>query len=249
MSGKYIETSTELCLKLKQMKLSGMAEAIERQSGNPNIDLVSFEERIADIINSEWDMRYTKKFNRYLRKAQLRYPEADFDETIYDTARSLDTETIERLIDCHWIDEGRNLLITGNAGTGKTYLANALCICALKKFKTVRYGKSNTIIYELEKADLENRHLEYVSYLAKTDLLILDDFGLMDLDPDKCRNLFEIIDAREARRSTVVISQLPVKAWYDLFKDNTYADSCMDRLVHKAYRLEFHGKNMRNPNL
>ncbi len=190
-----------------------------------------------------------KKFKRYLKKAQLRYPDADFDDTIYDADRSLDTESIERLIDCQWIDEGRNLLITGNAGTGKTYLTNALCICALKQFKTVRYAKSNTIIYELEKADLENKHLEYVSYLSKTDLLVLDDFGLMDLDPDKCRNLFEIIDAREARKSTVVISQLPVKSWYALFKDNTYADSCMDRLVHKAYRLEFHGKNMRNPSL
>ena len=101
----------------------------------------------------------------------------------------------------------------------------------------------------LQKADLENEHLDFLRKLAKTDLLVLDDFGLMDLDPDKCRNLFELIDTREARKSTIVVSQLPVKAWYDLFKDNTYADSCMDRLVHKAYRLEFHGKNMRNPTL
>ncbi len=249
MSRNNTETYTELCLKLRQMKLSGMAEAIEKQEENPNSDLMTFQERLTDIINCEWDLRYTKKFLRFLKKSQLRYPEADFDETIYDTDRSLDTETINKLIDCNWVDEGRNLLITGNAGTGKTYLANALCICALRQFKTVRYGKSNTIIYELEKATLENRYLEYIGYLSKTDLLVLDDFGLMDLDPDKCRNLFEVIDAREARRSTVVISQLPVSTWYDLFKDNTYADSCMDRLIHKAYRLEFHGKNMRNPNL
>lgn len=249
MRETYVETTEELCLKLRQMKLSGMAEELEKQISNPNIDLITFQERIVRVVNAEWDLRYSKKLKRYMKKAQLRYPEADLDQTLYDPERLLDTDTIERLIDCHWIEEGRNLLITGNAGTGKSYVSNALCICALKQFKTVRYAKTSTMIYELEKADLENEHLDYLSRLSRTDLLVLDDFGLMDLDPDKCRNLFELIDAREARKSTIVISQLPVNAWYDLFKDNTYADSCMDRLVHKAYRLEFHGKNMRNPAL
>ena len=81
------------------------------------------------------------------------------------------------------------------------------------------------------------------------DLLVLDDFGLMPLDPNMCRNLLELIDSREGRKSTIVISQLPVKDWFGIFKDNTYADACLDRLVSKAYRLEFNGKNMRNPNL
>ena len=76
----------------------------------------------------------------------------------------------------------------------------------------------------------------------------MDDFGLMELDFEKCRYLFELIDAREGRKSIIVVSQLPVNSWYSLFKDNTYADACLDRLVFKAYRLEFNGKNMRNPN-
>ena len=140
-------------------------------------------------------------------------------------------------------------MITGNAGTGKSYLACALAINALKQFKSVRYAKTSAMIYELESAVLKNEYLDYIGKLSKLDLLILDDFGMMDLNPDMCRNLFELIDAREGRRSIIVISQLPISSWYTLFKDNTYADSCMDRLVHKAYRLEFHGKNMRNPQL
>ena len=91
--------------------------------------------------------------------------------------------------------------------------------------------------------------LDYISRLSKLDLLILDDYGTMDFIPDMFRNLFELIDAREGRRSIIVISQFPISSWYTLFKDNTYADSCMDRLVHIAFRLEFHGKNMRNPQL
>lgn len=83
--------------------------------------------------------------------------------------------------------------------------------------------------------------------MARLDLLVIDDFGLMDLDLDKCRDFFEVIDSRDSQKSTIIVSQLPVKSWYDLFADNTYADACLDRMVHKAFRLELNGKNMRNP--
>lgn len=246
---RILESTEELCMKLRHMKLSGMADELERQNNDPNHDLVSFDERLNGIINAEWNLRYNKKLNRFIKKATLRYPEADLDDAIYDPARQLDTDTIERLSKCSWIEEGRNLLVTGASGSDKSYIANALCICALRQFKTVCYSKTSTLIYELEKADLEKTHLEYISKLVKLDLVVLDDFGLMDLDPDKCRNLFELIDAREGRKSIIVISQLPVSSWYELFKDNTYADACLDRLVNRAFRLQFNGKNMRNPSL
>lgn len=83
--------------------------------------------------------------------------------------------------------------------------------------------------------------------IANLELLIIDDFGLMELDLDKCRDLFEVVDCRDSRKSTMIVSQLPVRAWYVMFADNTYADACLDRLIHKAYRLELNGKNMRNP--
>ena len=113
-----------------------------------------------------------------------------------------------------------------------------MCICALRQFKTVRYSKTSTLIYELEKADLEKTHLEYISKLAKLDLVVLDDFGLMDLDPDKCRNLFELIDAREGRKSIIVISQLltQMPVWTDWSTEhsdyNLMARICGTRLFN-----------------
>ena len=88
-----------------------------------------------------------------------------------------------------------------------------------------------------------------IDELSKIDLLIIDDFGLMELDLNKCRNLFEVIDSREGRKSIIVVSQFPVSAWYSMFSNSTYADACLDRLVHNSYRVEFNGRNMRNPNL
>ena len=101
---------------------------------------------------------------------------------------------------------------------------------------------------ELERARLKSEYLDYVNHLAGLELLIIDDFGLMEMDLDKCRDLFEVIDSWESRKSTMFVSQLPVKAWYELFADSTYADACLDRMVHKAYRLELSGRNMRNLN-
>lgn len=130
--------------RLREMKMSGMAEAFERQVLDPNADLVSFLERIAELVNTEWQIRYNKKLNRLLRQAKLRYPQADLDESIYEADRKLDHAAIEKLSTCGGIDEGRNLLITGMTSSGKTYLSNAFCVSAMHKLKTVRYIKPVT---------------------------------------------------------------------------------------------------------
>lgn len=197
--------------RLREMKMSGMAEAFERQALDPNADLSSFMERITELVNTEWQIRYDKKPNRLLRQAKLRYPQADLDDSIYEADRKLDHASIEKLAACHWIDEGRNLLITGMTSSGKTYLSNALCVSALRKLKTVRYIKASHLMLELEQARMKDTYMDQLALLSKVDLLAIDDFGLMELDLDKCRDLFEVIDGRDGRRSTIIISQFRVK--------------------------------------
>ena len=233
------------CERLRQLKMSGMADAYEKQLNDPNA--ACFEERFAEIVEREWQIRYDKKFNRLLKLARLRYSSADIDETINDPARKLDAASILKLSECHWIDEGKNLIITGMTSSEKTYLSNALCVAALRQMKTARYVRANTLMIELEQARLKNVYLEHVSALSKLDLLVIDDFGLMELDLDKCRDLFEVLDTRDGRKSTVVISQFPVSTWFDMFADNTYADACLTRITdkHHTYRLEMNGINMR----
>lgn len=228
-----------------KLKLSMMAENLEGQFKNPNSDLENFTVRITAAFDAEIESRRNKKMEKLVKKATLKYPDADFDEALYEPDRRLDTHTIELLSKCDWIDERRNLLITGSAGAGKTHIANALCICALNQMRKVKYIRANYLLQQCEKAHAENKYYEYMNEMASYEMLVIDDFGLMDLDMDKCRDLFEVIESRDCMKSTVIVSQFPVIKWYDLFKDNTYADACLSRITSKAYRLECNGRDMR----
>lgn len=236
----------ELCSKLKTMHLSGMANVLEEVFADPNSDLFPFKDKIQRIIEAEWEQRYTKKLNKFIKKATLKYPTADIDETIYEPDRQLNTQIIEELAKCEWIDKGKNLVITGKSSSGKSYLSNALCICALRQFKTARYIKASQLINDLAKAEKLETYQEELHKYASYDLLVIDDFGLMTLDVNKCRNLFEVFDSRDPFKSTMVVSQFPVSSWYDIFDDHTYAEACLTRMLADAYRIEMNGKNMRN---
>lgn len=184
-----------------------------------------------------------------VKHADLKYPGAYFDESLYDARRRLDTTTIERLNNStDWIDQGRNLLVTGLRGSGKTYYVNALAISAMHKNKTVRYTRVSLLMNEIKRIeqlnDADATYKEFME-LSTVDILIIDDFGLTPLDFDTCRRLLEILDIREARKTTIVVSQVPVKGWYELFQNDTYADACLDRLTANAFRLEFNGIDMR----
>lgn len=179
-----------LLTKLKSFRVPEMANTLESQLRDPNADLNTFTERISAMIDSEWQARADKRFNRLMKDAHLRYPSSDLDESIYRPERQLDTQTIERLSTCRWIEEGKNLLVTGSSASGKTYLINAFCITAMQQTKSVRYIKANTLMSEMEQARIRSANLDYLNKLTKLDLLVIDDFGLMDLDLDKCRDFF-----------------------------------------------------------
>ncbi len=236
-----------LITRLRSFKVPAMANALEQQLKDPNADLNSFMERITALIDIEWQSRADKRFSRLLKKAGLRYPAADIDKSIYLPERQLDTQMIERLSTCHWIEESKNLLVTGASASGKTYLVNALCVTALRQSKHVRYIRANTLMQEMERARITSEDLDYMKDISKLDLLVIDDFGLMDLDIERCLHLFEVLDTRDGRKSTVIISQFPVSSWFDMFADNTYADACLTRVTdrHHTYRLEMNGINMR----
>ena len=242
---KLTKDENVLLNRLYHYKLTHMTKELERQFLNPNSELENFHTRIAALINYEWDMRREKKINTLKKDATLKYENADFDEALYEPDRMLDTHLIELLQKLEWVDDHKNLLITGSTGAGKTHIANALCVTALSQLRTVKYIRANRLLQESENARKDGTAFEYTNQMADYDLLVIDDFGLMDLDMERCRDLFEILETRDSRKSTMIVSQLPVINWWDLFGVNTYADACLSRITGNAYRLECNGRDMR----
>lgn len=215
---------------LKTMRLSGMADVLIDFYENPNHELIAADEILEQMISAEYDLRSSKKINKLIRRSRMRYPEAAIDELTYAPERHLDIKAIEKLSQCRWIEERKNLIITGLTGAGKTYMACALGMAAIHQFMNVYYTSANLLIMELQKAESQGTILDELKALAKFNLIIIDDFGLMNLDLNACRNLFQLISEREGRNSIMIVSQIPIANWYDLFKEATFADSFLDRM-------------------
>lgn len=237
--------SLEICDKLRKMKMSAMADKFQLLAQDPNFAIRDPLDIFSEITFAEWNLRHDKKIKQFLTKATLKYPSASFDDIIYNSDRMIDTALIERLATCQWIAEGRSLTVTGKAGTGKTYICCTLAFCTIQRFLQVKYIKASTLFNEIEAASSGGNLLQYQNQMASYDLLIIDDFGFMNLEIQNCLKLFELLDARECRKSTIVASQIPRENWYDLFIDSTYADACMERLTKSSLKLELNGPSLR----
>ncbi|HBI26111.1 MAG TPA: AAA family ATPase [Peptococcaceae bacterium] len=231
--------------KLNSMKLRAMEQEYRRQIELPANAALSFDERLAMIVDAEWLAKANNRLQRFLRKANLREPSANLENINFDHKRNLDKTTIARLADCSWIKEGKNLIITGATGTGKTYLVSAFGNAACRKNLKVHSYRVNRLLTDLAISRGDGSYNRLLKDLKKPDLLILDDFGMAPIDPGACRDLLEVIDDRHGRKSIAISAQLPVAKWHAVFEDATIADAVLDRVVNNAYRIELKGPSLR----
>lgn len=230
---------------LRTLRLEGMAKAFEEQLQMSDIEELRFEDRLALLIDRESIERANRRLATRLRKAKLRQKNACVEDVDYRSRRGIDKGLFLSLASCEWVARHRNVLITGPTGVGKTFLACALANKACREGFTVKYLRVPRLFEQLRLAHADGRYPKLMADLAKTDLLVLDDWGIAPLDDADRRELLEILEERHDRRSTMVTSQLPVDAWYEALDHPTLADAILDRLVHNAYRLELRGESMR----
>ncbi len=230
--------------KLQRLKFTGMATALAEQIAMTDIEELAFEERLGLLIDREITERENRRLSSRLRRAKLKH-NAALEDIDYRHPRGLDKALIQSLAACQWVKEHLNILITGPTGVGKTWLACALAHKACREGYTALYLRLPRLLQEMVIAKGDGRYPKLLATLAKTDLLVLDDWGLTKLTAEHRRDLLEILEDRHGIRSTLATSQLPVDKWHDIIGDPTLADAILDRLVHTAYRLNLKGGSMR----
>jgi len=230
--------------RLSTLGLAGMAKAFEEQRRSPDLDALSFEERLGLLVDREAAERDTKRLTTRLKFASLRQ-NACVEDIDLRTPRGLDRAVFARLAAGEWINRHENLLITGAAGLGKSWIACALGHKACRDNHSVLYHRVPRLFEALALARGDGRYGRLLKSLGRVEVLVLDDWGLSVLTGSERRDLLEILDDRHGRTSTIVTSQIPVEHWHETIGDPTLADAILDRIVHNAHRLQLVGESMR----
>lgn len=231
---------------LRQLKLGGMAAALQTQLEQVGTyEGLAFIERLSLLLEQENLQRDQRKQQRLVRQARFKL-NACVQDIDYQHPRNIKKSQLAQLAQPGWINRAQNLLLTGPCGTGKTYLACALGHSACMQGYSVRYTRLSRLLLELTQAKADGTYHKKLQQIAKTQLLIIDDWGLETLNSAQRNDVMEIMDDRYGTTSTLVISQLPTDQWYATIGDNTLADAILDRLMHNAHRLLLKGESMRN---
>ena len=233
--------------KLKAMRLDAMALTWNEQAGKPDVHKLAFDERFGMLVDAEWLHRENKRLATALREAKLRLARACIEDIDYPSNRELDRAQIRQLATCRWVDEHRNVLITGATGTGKTYVACALAQQACRKGHRAIYRRAARLFSELSLARADGTYARLLAKIARADVLVIDDFAMTPITEHERRDLFEVLDDRHDTRSTIISSQIPPKRFHDYINESTHADAICDRLIHTAHKLVLKGPSRRKP--
>jgi DNA replication protein DnaC len=234
----------EIRMALQALKLSGMASCWTSLFETRQVDKLTLSDGLQLLLQSEKDTRACNRINRLLKNAAFPFP-ALLEEIDNDPARGIETSLINQLATCDFVRQGMSVIITGATGTGKSYIATALGDRACRLGMNVAYFNMQRLLERIDLERVQGHSIRFLDKLAKTDLLIIDDFGMKKLQGQQQNDFEQLIDDRYRKKGLIISSQLPVKDWYDVIGNELIAEACLDRLVHKSIRLQLKGESLR----
>jgi len=229
---------------MQQLRLHGMNTCWQALLETRKQHELTLSDGLELLLQSETEQRDNNRFERLRKQANFRY-QASIEELNYEASRGLNKEQIANLITADYINKGQSILITGATGCGKSYLASALGHKACAQGYKVRYFNMQKLLIKTKMARIDGTIFKFFEKLSKTNLLILDDFGLTHIEKQQQLDFMEIIEDRHAKSSTIIASQLPVANWHSIIGEETIADAILDRLVHTSHRVELKGESLR----
>ena len=222
---------------LNRLKLHGMALGLSEQMTHNAAQGLSFEERLALLLDREALHRENNRMTRLLQLAQLKYRDAVIEDIDYRSRNGLDRSQLASLASCDWVRANQSLLIQGATGSGKTYLACAIAHQACRQGLSALYVRAPRLFEEFNLCHADGSFRKRLAAIAKISVLIIDDFAIAPIGPRERNDLLELIDDRVGTRACIVTSQLPISDWHDYIGDPTLADAILDRLIHRAHRI------------
>ena len=234
---------------LRALKLDGLAAGLEDQLAQAAMAALSFEERLALLVDREVHARNDRKLLRLLKSARLKYGQAAIEDIDSRAGRGLDRRDVMSLALGEWVGAGHSVLITGPTGAGKSWLACALAQYACRRGYSALYQRVPRLQEELRIRHGSGAFGKWLIQLARTDVLILDDWGMGGIDAMTRSDLLEIIDDRAGSKATIITSQLPVEHWHAWIGDATIADAILDRVMQRNYRFTLTGDSLRTARL
>lgn len=231
--------------RLHELRLAGMASALQEQLTNSACNALGFEERFALLVDREVNHRHDKRLAALLKRAKLKYPQACIEDVRGGNARGLNRSTFTQLALSRWVEQGLTVSIIGPTGSGKSWLACALAQQACRRAHSAMYLRVPRLAEELRILHGKGGFAAWLAALARTEVLVLDDWALAPLEPATRADLLEIIDDRAANKATIITSQLPIEHWHAWVGDATIADAILDRLMQKHHRFTLTGDSLR----
>lgn len=234
----------EIYTLLKGLKMPGMAECLKAMDETHQLDKLSIREGIPLLLQAEVNNRDMNRITTLIKQANFKMT-ATIEQLDIDGKRGVPADKVLQLSTSDYIKRGVTIIVTGAAGTGKTYLTNALGHKACELGFKVGYYTMNKLMDTLRISRIEGRDNRVFNKLDRLDLLIIDDFGMRGIDGIQQSDIQQILDDRYGSKATIISSQLAVSDWHALFKNELIADACMDRIVHKSIRFELNGDSLR----